>query len=69
MLGDEVSDWFCKHVGVRQGCLLSPTLLNLEYIMMETLEVFERSVSIGRRTVTNLRFADDIGHSLDRQKN
>ena len=62
LLVDEVSDWFCKRVGVRQGCLLSPTLFNiyLEYIMMEALDGFEGSVSIGGRTVTNLRFADDI---------
>ena len=58
----EVSDWFCTRVGVRQGCLLSPTPFNiyLEYIMMEALDSFEGSVSIGGRTVTNLRFPDDI---------
>ena len=33
LLEDEISDWFCTHVGVRQGCLLSPTIFNiyLEY--------------------------------------
>ena len=62
LLGDEISDWFCTHVGVRQGCLLSPTIFNiyLEYIMTEALDGFEGSVSIGGRTVTNLRFADVI---------
>ena len=42
--------------GVRKVCLLSPTLFNtfLERIMADTLE------DHGGRTLTNLRFADDI---------
>ena len=48
-------------VGVRQGCLFSPTLSNifLERVMPDTLEEHVGKVSIGRRTVTSLRFADD----------
>ncbi|WP_419595890.1 reverse transcriptase domain-containing protein, partial [Thiolapillus sp.] len=54
--------WFRTTVGVLQGCLLSPTLLNifLERIMTDALEDHEGTVSIGGRTITNLRFADDI---------
>ena len=47
---------------VRQGCLLSPILFNifLARIMADALEDHEGTVSIGGRTITNLRFADDI---------
>ena len=56
LLGDKISDWFYTRVGVRQGCLLSPTIFNifLEYIMSEALDGFEGSVSIGGRAITNL---------------
>ena len=55
-------DWFRTTAGVRQGCLLSPTLFNifLERFMTDALEDHEGTVSIGGRTITNLRFADDI---------
>ena len=49
-------------VGVREGCLLSPTLFNifLERIMTDVLKDYKGSVSIGGRKITNLRFADVI---------
>src|SRR6218665_3541746 len=48
--------------GVRQGCVLSPTLFNIvaEMVMRETLEGYEGGVQIGGRRITNLRYADDI---------
>ena len=57
-----VGEWFRTTVGVRQGYLLSPTLFSifLKRIMTDALENHEGSVSIGGRTITNLRFADDI---------
>ena len=57
-----IGDWFRTTVGVRQACLLLPTLFNtfLERIMTDALEDHEGTVRIGGRTITNLRFADDI---------
>ena len=62
LFNGSIEDWFQRTVGVRQGCLLSPTLFNmfLERIMTDALEDHEGTVSIGGRTITNLRFADDI---------
>ena len=64
MTGEHFSDWFKSSVGVRQGCILSPTLFNLflERIMTEAIEDLdaEAGISCGGVRVTNLRFADDI---------
>ena len=62
LFNGSTEEWFRTTVGVRQGCLLTPTLFNifLERIMCEALDDHEGSVSIGRRLTTNFRFADDI---------
>ena len=62
LFNSSIRDWFRTTVGVRQGCLLSPTLFNmfLERIMTDASEDHEGTVSIGSRTITNLCFAADI---------
>ena len=62
LFNDSTGEWFRTTVGVRQGCLPSPTLFNifLERIMCEALHDHEGNVSIGRRLITNFRFANDI---------
>ena len=59
---NDIGDWFKRSIGVRQGCLLSPTLFNncLEKIITDAFDDHVGTVSIGGRPVTNLRFADDI---------
>ena len=63
LFNSSIGDWFRTTIGVRQGCLLSPTLFNIilgKKIITDALEDHEGTVSIGGRTITNLRFADDI---------
>ena len=59
---NNIGEWFRTTIGVRQVCLLSLTLFNifLERLMVDALEDHEGTVSTGSRTITNLRFADDI---------
>ena len=61
-MNGSIGEWFSKTVGVRQGCLLSPTVFNifLERTMSDALEEHDGKVSIGRTNITNLQFADDI---------
>ena len=55
-------DWFQIGKGVRQGCILSPCLLNFyaEYIMRNAgLDEAQAGIKIAGRNSNNLRYADD----------
>ena len=67
-LNNSIGDWFRTTVEVRQGCVLSPTLFNLERIMTDALNDHEGTVSIGGRSITNLHFADDIDGLAGREE-
>ena len=62
LINNNIGTKFNTTLGVRQGCLLSPVLLNifLEKIMLDSLTNQPSSISIGGRRFNNLSFADDI---------
>ena len=70
LFNSSIGDWFRTTAEVRQGCLLSLTLFNifLERIMTDAIEDHEGTVSTGDRTITNLRFADDIDGSAGEEE-
>ena len=61
--GHEKTDWFQTGKGVRQGCILSPCLLNFyaDYIMRNAgLEEAQAGIKIAGTNINHLRYADDI---------
>ena len=60
--GHGTTDWFQIGKGVRQGCILSPCLVNFyaEDIMRNTgLDEAQAGIKIAWRNINNLRYADD----------
>ena len=60
--GHGTTDWFQIGKGVRQGCIVSPCLFNLNavYIMTNTgLDEAQTGIKIAERNISNLRYADD----------
>ena len=61
--GHVTTDWLQIGKGVRQGCILSPCLFNLdaEYIMRNAgLEEAQAGIKTAGRNINNLRYARDI---------
>ena len=60
--GHGIIDWFQIGKGIRQGCILPPSLFNFyaEYIMRNIgLDEAQAGLKIARRNINNLRYADD----------
>ena len=65
------TDWFKTLKVVRQGCILSPCLLNLyaEYIMRNAkLEEAQAGNKTDGRDINNLRYADDTTLMAERKE-
>ena len=69
--GHGTTDWLQIGKGVRQGCILSPCLFNLnaEYIMRNAgLEEAQAGIKTARRNISNLRNADDTTLMAERRR-
>ena len=70
--GHGKTDWFQIGKGVRQGCILSLCLfnLNVEYIMRNArLDEAQAGIKIAGRNINNLRYADDTTLMAESEKN
>ena len=65
------ADWFQIGKGVHQGCILSPCLFNFyaEYIIRNArLDESQAGITIARRNINNLRYADDTTLMANRKE-
>ena len=68
--GHRTMDWFQIGKGIRQGCILSPCLVNLygEYIMRNArLDDLQGGLKIAGRNIHNLRYTDDTTLMAERE--
>ena len=69
--GHGTTEWFQIGKGVRQGCILSPCLLNLyaEYTMRNAgLDEAQAGIKIAGRNINNLRYADDTTFTVESEE-
>ena len=64
--GDD-GDWFPIRTGLRQGCVMSPSLFNvyMDAMMRKVTEGTAGGVMVGRERVVDLDFADDVALLAD----
>ena len=71
IIGHGTTNWLQIGKGVRQGCILSPCLFNLnaEYIMSHAgLEEVQAGIKIAGRNINNFRYADMTPQSWQKVK-
>ena len=68
-MSGERTEWVASQVGVRQGCVISPTLFSVFINAMAT-EIRETTAGIkwGTRTFNVLLFADDVVLIADKEE-
>ena len=70
--GHGTPDWFQIGKGVRQDCISSPWLFNLnaEYVMQNAgLDEAKTEIKITRRSINNLRYAHDTTLMAESKEN
>ena len=57
----KLTEWFCVLIGLRQGCLLSPTLFNifLEFVLKEIKCVPQHLAMNNKELAQIIKYADD----------